>query len=63
MNLIYDKISTAPKMKNCADYTMICIHYLVWGIVLEISKENNKKKNAKQKKRNSELKPTNGIRQ
>ena len=32
-----EKNEHLAKMKNCAEYTMICIHYLVWGIVLEIS--------------------------
>ena len=32
-----------PKMKNYAVYTMICIHYQVWIIVLEISNEITKK--------------------
>ena len=26
-------------MKNCPDYTMICMHNLLWGIVLEVSNE------------------------
>ena len=50
-----DITNTLPKMKNCAEYTKICIHCLVWGIVIEISDEIAKK-NPKQ--RNSELKPT-----
>ena len=65
-----DKTNTLPKMKNCEEYTTICMHYLAWGnicihyLALEIS--NEIAKNPKQ--RNSELKPTtmsrkNGIRQ
>ena len=42
-----DKTNPLPKMKNCTDYTMICIHYLGWGIVLEISNEIGKKSDAK----------------
>ena len=38
-----DKTKTLPKVKNCADYTMICIHYLAWSIVLEISNDIAKK--------------------
>ena len=34
-----DKTNTFPKMKNCAEYTTICIHDLAWGILLEISNE------------------------
>ena len=30
-------MNTWPKMKNCEEYTMSCIHCLVRGIVLEIS--------------------------
>ena len=39
-----DKTNTLSKMINCAVYTMICIHYLVWSLV--------------RKQRNSEIKST-----
>ena len=38
-----DKMTTLTKIKTCAQYTMICLHLLVWGIVLEISNEKAKK--------------------
>ena len=38
-----NETNTIPKMKNCAEYTIISIHYLVWGMVLEISNEIAKK--------------------
>ena len=53
MNVIYDakrmrQTNTLPKMKNLAEYTVIGIHSLVWGTVLEISNKIAKKKiNAK----------------
>ena len=34
-----DKTNSLPKMKNCAEHTMICPHYLIREIVLEISNE------------------------
>ena len=37
-----DKSNTMPKMKNCAEYTMICLHYLAWRRALEISNEISK---------------------
>ena len=36
---VCDKTNTLPKVINCAEYTKICMHCLVWGIVLEISHE------------------------
>ena len=36
-------------MKTDAEYAMICIHCLVWGIVLEISNERDKKKSSVKK--------------
>ena len=39
-----DKTVTLFKMKNCAEYTMICTHYFVWSIVLDLSNEYSKKK-------------------
>ena len=47
------KTNTLPKRKNYTDYTMICMHYLVWSIVLEISNEIAKKNPTQ---RNSEQK-------
>ena len=43
----FDKTNTLPKKNNCAEYTMIYIHCLVWGIVLEISNEIAAKSNEK----------------
>ena len=37
------KRDTSPTIKNRAEYTMICKHYLEWCIVLEISNEISKK--------------------
>ena len=39
----FGKTDTMPNMKKCEEYTMICIYYLVWGAVLEISDEVVKK--------------------
>ena len=50
-----DKTNTLPKIKNCTDYTMVCIHYLVWGIVVEIRKEIMEKNPTQE---NFEQKPT-----
>ena len=36
------KTNTLPKMKICAEYTLIYIHYLIWGMVLEIRNEMGK---------------------
>ena len=43
----WDKTNALPEMKNNAEYTMICIHYLIWGKVLEINNEIAKKIYAK----------------
>ena len=48
MNLIYvaklkRQNEHLPKMKNCAQYEIICIYYLIWGIALEIKNEITKK--------------------
>ena len=60
-----DKTNTLPKRKNSAAYALICMHFLLWGIVLKISNEIVKKKS---KQRYSERKATtktrkDGIRQ
>ena len=43
------KLIIMPKMKNCIEYTIICMHHLVGeerGIVLETSNEMTKKVDA-----------------
>ena len=60
MNVIYDakrmrQHEDLAKMKNCADDTMICIYYLVWGIILEISNQIAERNPTQ---RNSDRKPT-----
>ena len=50
MHVLYDtkcmQQNIPPRLtgKNYDEYTMICVHYLVWSIVLEI--RNGKKSNA-----------------
>ena len=39
--------NTLPKMKNSEEYIIICIHFLAWGIVLDLRKEIAKKLNAR----------------
>ena len=50
------KANTLPKIKHYAEYTIICIHYLIWAyIVLETSNEIAMKNSTQ---RNSEEKHT-----
>ena len=43
-----DKINNVLKRKMRAEYTMICIHYLIWGRVVKISNEIAKKNKCKE---------------
>ena len=51
-----DKTNTLSKIKNCAEYTTICIHYLPRMGYSTRNKQQNRKKSSTQ--RNSEQKPT-----
>ena len=47
-----DKTNIFPKRRNCAEYVIICLHYLIWSIVPEISNEigeNQTQRNSAQK--------------